>query len=46
MSEHFGSSDFFSTETEEGITPQVIENQPTKTYNPYAQMDFIMRPIL
>jgi hypothetical protein len=46
MSEHFGSSDFFSTETDDVIAPQVIDNQPTKTYNPYAQMDFIMRPIL
>jgi hypothetical protein len=46
MSEHFGSSDFFSDESEGAQPSQIIDNQPTKTYNGYGQMDIIMRPIL
>jgi hypothetical protein len=46
MSEHFGSSDFFSDESEDVLPSQVIDNQPNKTYNVYGQMDIIMRPIL
>ncbi len=46
MSEHFGSSDFFSDESEGAPPSQVIDNQPTKTYNLYGQMDIVMRPIL
>jgi hypothetical protein len=46
MSEHFGSSDFFSEASESEPPSQVLDNQLTKTYKPYVQMDIIMRPIL
>jgi hypothetical protein len=45
MTEHFGSSDFFSDESEDAPPSQTIDNQPNKTYNRYGEMDIIMRPI-